>query len=353
MEKTTLIAVAALLAGCATVQPDHFVAVNAVLRDGSSVTGEFTTRRFRGTSDYGKPLSFDADMVKSVCFTGLNGKSEVEFASGDKVSMTVYNDSFGIVSRLGYLNIPRDSFLSLAFSRHKLPPSDVENGLVFHCTFDDESEIATPRVGPGGVFRKGEFLKGKNGKALFLPARTSGAKFGIPDGTIGAAGTIEFWGKVDDEGPFSSYGCPRFFQICSPESNAEISQDWNANNGLGGSGLTFRIDGLPVLNASRPTESSSVRRRLPTTPPAGWHHYAIAWDAKGIGPSSEHSAVVYLDGQPVLSSPFNPKWPGPAKLAAGATLFIPTREDRMPDYARHAYAIDDFKIWNRAKTDFK
>ncbi len=359
MEKTYLIALSALLAGCLTVQTPEgktIVAANATLKDGSSVKGEFTTKRIKGSTAFAKSLAIDAEIVKSVNFTGTNGESKVELKNGDKFAMTVANENFKLKSLLGYLSIARANFRALSLSARKIAANGYDEGLVFYCTFDDEAAITSPAVGPSGIFQNGEFKEGKNGQALYLPAHTSGAKFTIPEGMIGPAGTIEFWGKVSDYGRFSDGGCPRFFQVFSMEPRGEISQDWSANNGSGGSGLTFRIDGLPALNASKPMEysnySSSSYRRLQMTPPQGWHHYAIAWDTKGIGPSANCSAAVFMDGQRVLSTPFNPEWQGPVKLSSGATIFFPNREDEMPGYARRAYTIDDFKIWNYAKTEF-
>ena len=361
MEKTYLIALSALLAGCLTAQtPDGetIVAANAKLRDGSAVKGEFTTKRIKGSTAFAKSLALDAEIIKSVNFTGINGESKVELKNGDKFAMTVANERFKIKSLLGDLDIPRESFSTIAISARKIAANGHDDGLVFYCTFDDEAAVTSPAVGPTGIFQNGEFQEGKNGQALYLPAHTSGAKFTLPEGMIGPAGTIEFWAKVSDIGRFSDGGCPRFFQVFSMEPRGEISQDWSANNGCGGSGLTFRIDGLPVLNASQSMEYSDYStsrpsyRRLPMTPPQGWHHYAIVWDTKGIGPSANCSAAVFMDGQRVLSTPFNPEWQGPVKLSSGATLFFPSREDEMPGYARRAYTIDEFKIWNHAKTEF-
>ena len=45
-------------------------------------------------------------------------------------------------------------------------------------------------------------------------------------------------------------------------------------------------------------------------------------------------------------------WATTANVADGSTLLFPCREDEMPGYSRRAFTIDDFKIWNYAKTDF-
>ena len=362
MEKTYLIAMAALLSGCLTAQTsseEYIVSAKGTLKDGSAVKGEFCTKRIVGSTAFMEKLKLDPAIVKSLAFAGTNGESKVELKNGDKFAMTVANKDFEIKSLLGDLSIPRANFRALSLSARKVGAGGYDDGLVFYCTFDDEASVTSPAVGPSGIFQNGEFQEGKNGQALYLPAYTSGAKFTIPEGMIGPAGTIEFWGKISDNGPFSSGGCPRFFQVFSMDPRGEISQDWSANNGSGGSGLTFRIDGLPVLNASRSMEYSdytistmSRDRRLTMTPPLGWHHYAIVWDAKGVGTSANCSAAVFLDGQRVLSTPFNPEWQGPVKLSSGATLFFPNREDEMPGYARRTYTIDEFKIWNYAKTEF-
>ena len=359
MKKSYLIAIAALLASSLSAQnteKDYTVSANATLKDGSTVKGEFATQSINGSTSFMEVLKLDPAIVKSLTFAGTNGESKVELANGDKFAMTVANESFAIKSLLGKLNIPRDNFRTLSLSTRKVATNGNDDGLVFYCAFDDEAAIKSPAVGPIGIFQKGEFCDGKNGQALYLPAYTSCAKFTLPGEMIGPAGTIEFWAKVNEFGPLTDGGCPRFFEILALDSRGEISHDWNANNGSGGSGLTFRVDGLPAMASSYSLEySSCIRsnyRRPPMTPPHGWHHYALVWDTNGIGDSAKSSAVVFIDGQQVLVTPFRPGWQGPKNLNNGATLFFPSREDEMPDYARRAYAIDEFKIWNYAKTSF-
>ena len=87
-------------------------------------------------------------------------------------------------------------------------------------------------------------------------------------------------------------------------------------------------------------------------PDAEWHHYALVWDVNGVEIPGKPSAAVYLDGKLLLSTPFVPTWKGPVNVADGSTLLFPCREDEMPGYSRRAFTIDDFKIWNYAKTDF-
>ena len=59
-----------------------------------------------------------------------------------------------------------------------------------------------------------------------------------------------------------------------------------------------------------------------------------------------------LDGKRILTVPFTPEWKGPTNLDGKSTLFFPNREDEMPYYTKDDCFIDEFKIWNYAKTDF-
>ena len=336
------------------VADDAVVSANATLKDGSTVKGELTTKRITGSTIFMEKLELDPALVKTVAFANTNGESKVELNNGDKFAMTVADEAFAIKSLLGELNIPRSNFRSIALSERKVSLGGNDEGLIFHCTFDNEAAITTPAVGPKGIFQGGEFTPGKNGDALFVPAFTSGAKFDLPSGVIGTAGTIEFWGKANELGPLTEGGCPRFFEILKI-GKGEISQDWNSNNGGGGYGLTFRMDGLPWMATSSFEYSSAIRssyRRPPMRPDAEWHHYALVWDVNGVDIPCKPSAAVYLDGRLILSTPFVSSWKGPANVADGSTLLFPCREDEMPGYGRRAFTIDDFKIWNYAKTNF-
>ena len=329
------------------------VTANATLKDGSTVKGEFLTQKITGSTVFANQLALDPAIIKSLTITGTNGEAKVSLVNGDAFAMTVANDTFAIKSLLGDLKIPRANFRALSLSVCR-GGNAAEGGLVFYCTFDDKTSITTPAVGPKGIFQGGEFTPGKNGNALFVPAFTSGAKFDLPSGVIGTAGTIEFWGKANELGSLTEGGCPRFFEILKI-GKGEISQDWNSNNGGGGYGLTFRMDGLPWMATSSFEYSSAMRssyRRPPMRPDAEWHHYALVWDVDGVDIPGKSSAAVYLDGKLILSTPFVPTWKGPVNVADGSTLLFPCREDEMPGYSRRAFTIDDFKIWNYAKTDF-
>ena len=329
------------------------VSETASLRDGSTLRGEFRTDAIKGATVFSKNLSLAPSIVRSINFTGTNGESKVELVNGDRFAMTVANDSFAVHSMLGDLKIPLASFRSISLaSRSDTAQVGSSGGLVYHCTFNSREEVSKPKVGPRGFFMAGEFTKGVDGSALHVPPYTSAARFELKPGTVGRKGTIEFWGKIDEGmARLTTGGCPRFFEIICYEPRDEISQDWNSNNGTGGAGLTFRIGGLPVMASSsfgRAPGYDFINSDL-----YGWHHYALAWDVDGVvvrdGVTAK--AVVFVDGNPVMSIS-QPNWDGPPLANHRSFLVFPNREDEMPSYARVGYAIDEFKIWDYAKTSF-
>lgn len=331
------------------------ISVSASFKDGSTVKGDFLTKKITGVTLFEKNLALAPSLVRSINFTGTNGESKVELFNGDRFAMTIANDSFALRSMLGNLKIPRANFRSIALAKHSgkgaKPGACCTAGLVYYCAFDSQEEVAKPRVGPRGTFLCGSFHKGVEGLALHVPPYTSAARFELQPGIIGRRGTIEFWGKIDEGmARLSTGGCPRFFEIICYEPRDEISQDWNSNNGSGGAGLTFRIGGLPVMASSsygRFLSYDFIKDDL-----YGWHHYALVWDADGItlNNGGTATAAVFVDGKSVMTTSVA-NWNGPPLANHRSFLVFPSREDEMPAYGRVGYAIDEFKIWNYAKTD--
>lgn len=330
------------------------ISVTASLKDGSTVKGDFLTKKVVGAALFEKALALAPSIVRSVNFTGTNGEAKVELVNSDRFAMKVTNESFAVRSMLGDLKIPRANFRSIAFTSHSpVAKGGSAGGVVYHCTFNSREDVTTPKGGPSGVFIAGEFTKGVDGLALHVPPFTSAARVELPPRTIGRKGAIEFWGKIDEGmARLTTGGCPRFFEIICYEPRDEISQDWNSNNGSGGAGLTFRIGGLPVMASSscgRFLNYDLIKDNL-----YGWHHYALVWDADGVtvGNGVAATAAVFIDGKPVMTTSML-NWDGPPLANYRSFLVFPSREDEMPHYARVGYTIDEFKIWDYAKTDFQ
>ena len=161
------------------------VTANATLKDGSTVKGEFLTQKITGSTVFANQLALDPTIIKSLTFTGTNGEAKVELINGDKFAMSVATESFAIKSLLGELNILRANFRTFSLSTRKVAANGHDNGLIFHCTFDDETSLVSPTVGPSVKLELGQIKNdGKNGGALFVQPGVAGAEITLPEGTL-------------------------------------------------------------------------------------------------------------------------------------------------------------------------
>lgn len=354
--KKILILSTVLSALCGFADDARFaVTATATTRDGSIIKGPLQTEALTGSTLFCEKLTLTPEQLASLTFTQTNGTARAKLSNGDVFTYQLANADIVIDSSLGRLKVPCNSLRSLTFAKRRVTNGGSE--LVFSCDFETEAEI------PG--FKGGTIVGGKTGNALHVPPRTSAAKVDLPAGTIGSEGTIEFWGKIDADAYMEDGGCPRFFEIIDMVSKREISQDWNINNGSSGRGLTFRMDGLPPMVSSnyRKYNYESILGN-----PSGWHHYALVWKTDGLDITApvertfsliraerennqKPKAAVFVDGRCQMAS-FSKDWEGSKLLETSSTLFFPSREDEMPDYARVGYTIDNFKIWSCAKTEF-
>ena len=79
------------------------VTVTASLRDGSTIRGDFLTKKITGETFFEKNLVLAPFLVRSINFSGTNGESKVELSNGDHFAMTVLNDVFAVRS-VSYLH---------------------------------------------------------------------------------------------------------------------------------------------------------------------------------------------------------------------------------------------------------
>ena len=349
MEKSYLIAISALLA-CSliarTVDKDYTVSANATLRDGSTVKGEFATLGITGSTAFMEKLSLDPTIVKSLTFAGTNGESKVELANGDKFAMTVANESFAIKSILGELSIPRTSFRSIGLSKCKVSAGDCKEGLIFHCTFDDESAVSTPVVGPSMKLELGQIKahEGKNGGALFVNPGISGAVVVLPKGTLASEGCIEFWANMaSGKTEFSTGGDPNYFTVHTNDGNLGGTLGFASNDGVGNSGICGYFFGIRAYSNSGYTHMMPYSDVFRGEDYNGWHHYAFTWTLTSLS--------LYIDGKRVAhtTGQLNAEW-----LAKGdITLAIPLHRTLGRSFSnKSAFFMDELKIWNYAKTNF-
>lgn len=336
--------------------PATTIAASATLKDGSSVKGEFTTERILGSTIFAKDLNLNPAIVKSLTFAGTNGESKVELANGDKFAMTVANESFAIKSLLGELAIPRTSFRSIALTRRKISAGG-DDGLVFHCTFDDITAIASPAVGPKGTYLRGSFTEGKHGGALQTTVYAQNATFELPPNFFSTSGCIEFWAKILKTSPYiGNGGDPRLFTITQKNTNNTIcTLDIVSNNGGGNSGFsTWTILGN-MANLSG-CKTLRYEELFPGSDYRDWHHYAIIWDKDGIAdlPGNPKMALL-VDGRLIPDIQGHARSTENAISVISSPMLLSFTHDPAldPEYStKSPFLIDEFKIWSYPKTDF-
>ncbi len=348
MKKSYLIAVATLLAGYVTAQPEkgYTISANAVLKDGSSVKGEFCTERISGTTAFTETLKLDPAIVKSLTFAGTNGESKVELVNGDKFAMTVANESFAIKSLLGDLNVPRTNFRSIGLSARKISAGGCNEGLIFHCTFDDEAAVATPSVVPSMKLELGQIKthEGKNGGALFVNPGISGAVVVLPKGTLASDGCIEFWANMaSGKTEFSTGGDPNYFAIYTADGNPGGAFGFASNDGVGNSGLCGFFFGMRAYSNLGYTHMMPYSDVFKGEDYNGWHHYAFTW--------TQTSLSFYIDGKRVAHT--TGQLTTELLATDDITLAIPLHRTLGRSFNnKSAFLMDELKIWNFAKTNF-
>ena len=347
MKKSYLIAISALLAGsliAQTVDKDYTVSANATLKDGSTVKGEFATQGITGSTAFMEKLSLDPAIVKSLTFAGTNGESKVELANGDKFAMTVANESFAIKSLLGDLNIPRNNFRALSLYARKVSAIGNDEGLIFHCTFDSETAIITPAVGPKGTICSREFTEGKINNALRVPVGCSAGIFTLPPETFGKEGCIEFWAKIEPRRDVYRDCDPRMIFIKSP--SGWFTVEYSSNNGGGRGGFCIRCFNFEYIKGGPFGGGYKYSDVIPDV--TAWHHYAFSW--------TEDALTIYIDGVAL---------PGAFKtgngrideeqLKSGPSIMGLPNDNTNPynTEPNTPFIIDELKIWNFAKSEFQ
>lgn len=347
MKLSNICTVALAVAALTSFAAEPVITADARLKDGSTVKGEFVTKSIEGSTLFAPKLALDPATVKSLTFTGTNGEAKVELSNSDRFAIKVANDKFALKSLLGDLAIPRANFRSIAFSKRSGTSVTSADGLIFHCTFDDIKALESPEVGPAVKLQLGNIVskKGKNKGALFVNPGVAGAEVSFPKGYFGPEGCIEFWANMaSGKTEFSTGGDPRFF-ILETFSGGEFGHlEFASNNGCGNSGFGGVFCGIRTQSnygASYLMPYSAVFKGEDYN---GWHHYALVW--------TKTSLAVYIDGKCVAS---NHGRINDAILANNEIIMsIPLNRTRGKSFNnKSAFYMDDLKIWNYAKTDFK
>ena len=357
MKRSIIAAIACVCALATLGDAGPTVNVTATLKDGSLVKGDFLSKSITGATLFEKNLVLAPFLVKSVTFTSTNGEAKVELSNGDRFAMKVTNDALAVRSILGDLNIPCTNFCTISLaSRPATAKGGASNGLIFHCTFDDAASITSPAVGPAGTFMTGTFEEGKFGKALLAKPYKCHASFNIPAGFLNDAGCIEFWAKIVKPYPqIGDRGDPRFFAFTFADTHTPACKiDLVSNDGGGNSGFATCswFAGIASIRGMHGLHYGDL-----FTPQSwmDWHHFALVWNKDGISDIQDNPSVALIvDGKQIPNTIFNPC---PVELlrmpskTAYVLSFTYDPASSSGNNTKSPFLIDDFKIWDYAKTD--
>ena len=343
MKRVAVAAVAFVGVFCAVFADDVSLSANATLKDGSVVKGEFLTKAINGSTLFSKTLALDSRNVRSLAFSNTNGEAKVELANGDKFAIKVTDPTLTIKSLLGDLKIPRENFRSITLSKKKKGNSASSDGLVFHCTFDDEGSITSPAKGPQGVVLSRDFVEGRFGKAIRVSKGGSAGFFSLPPETFGSEGCIEFWAKIDPSRDYFGDCDPRMIFIKNPAGWFTV--EYSSNNGAGRGGFCVRCFGVNYIKGG----SCGMSRRYSDfiSDIYGWHHYAFSW--------SKDTLTVYIDGKK-LEGMFRyegEKIDGECLRKLPSVMVLPNSKINPYNTEPNSpFVMDELKIWDYAKEDF-
>ncbi len=344
--KHLLAAIALSTTFAALAQDATIIAANATLKDNSTLKGELTTKQITGSTLFLEKLELDPALIKSITFKGTNGESKVELANGDKFAMTVANENFAIKSMLGELAIPRENFRSIALAARRASTGGGEDGLIFHCTFDDAAALSSPAVGPAVKLELGKIREqgGRQGGALFVNPGIAGAEILFPAGAIGPEGCFEFWANMaSGKTEFSTGGDPRFLMFYDTELNERGAFDFACNDGQGNSGICGTFFGIHTYSKSGYTHMMPYSDIFKGDDYNGWHHYALVWTPSRL--------TIFIDGKEICHADGHLQTELLAQSAV--TVSIPLNRIRGRSFNnKSAFYMDDLKIWNFAKTEF-
>ncbi len=354
--KTSLFATLATLA-LSSALAEGDIAVAVTLRDSSVIKGTVAeTTVFEGAVAFTDNVKLPVAMIREMTADGTNGVQIATLANGDKFHFTPKTKALSVATVLGDLSISLSNIRRVAFSA---TPGSSADGLIYYCNFDSPEAILKPVVGPAGKFLSGRFVDGKVGSALAVAPYTCAAHTAIPAGFFGPKGCIEFWGKIDADmesyGRFGGAGCPVFFHCQPPNDIWKLTVMWNANNGVGCSGLCGSVQHYPAASDAHTGETFFRHLGGKVN---NWHHYALVWNTQGIPSLGVQDGItvkvaVFLNGAPISTQTnvHNPVWGLSCFDTTPTTLGFPMPPGQE-SFNKLPYSIDEFKIWNYDKVEF-
>lgn len=321
-------------------------AIRAVLEleDGSRVVGmpSATTLKIQGSF---AEMEIPLRSIRRVQFKADRKTLNLDLVNGDKVSGVRRADSLEMSTLVGDIQIPLEQARAMRILGGRGHAG--AEGLVLWNRLGSEAEIEASEVGPAGVCTGGEFVEGKFGGAIKVgPSRDGVASF--PKEVIRpSAGCIELWVKLVGVAGAVASGESFNFVLLS-DGNQDFAIHMNTNDGTGNGGLcgwAGRFGSAGTGGFGRwPYDAI-----LGAGQAAGWHHYALVWDEKGLpGVGDEkHHIAVYLDGK-LNSRRWGPDHGAAAPLTGGSLSIMVNQ-----NLKQGSVVLDNLKVWDHAKTDFE
>lgn len=315
------------------------VCAAVTLVDGSVLRGECVAEGLRLSTLFSDELLLPVNLVSQLELDNDKEVAKVRLVNEDSLTVKIKDESFQVASLLGDLQIPFRKMSKVIFTGGK---SASEDGLLYYSTFDSEASVLSPIVGPKGVLGNATFVPGKVGNAARIPRCGNAGFVTLPKGFFGKEGCVEFWAKIDEDKERFLDCDPRLLLVKYP-SGSEVMVEYSANNGAGMGGLNVRLPGLGAVS-SRRLGGHSYREILGNAI-NDWHHYAVSWTQKEL--------VVYIDGMPF---PMAHHWgagidPRVVEMEE-CCMGLPNIPGADGTYPRAAYLLDEFKIWNHARSTF-
>lgn len=220
--------------------------------------------------------------------------------------------------------------------------------LVFHETFDDRKALLHPTLGPDGTLvGTPTFVQGSVGRAYYVTPDRSGA-LSYPGSVVpDDRGTIECQVLLDKPPQVIPWHASPYFFLAPVGDYTQYTVGMNGNDGWGGGGLVaWAGHGNTATGCF--AGSYTYDDVLGGANQAGsWHRFTLAWDKNGI-PGANNTMQLYLDGKPVGSPSFCGEEHHPDRFGRPTELLVGFIQD---NFAGSAFAIDELKIWNYARSE--
>ena len=166
----------------------------------------------------------------------------------------------------------------------------------------------------------------------------------LPKGTLTPEGCIEFWANMaSGKTEFSTGGDPNYFTIYTTNGAIGGALGFACNDGVGNSGICGFFFGLRAYSNTGYTHMMPYSDVFKGEDYNGWHHYAFTW--------TQTSLTLYIDGKRVAHS--IGQLDAEMLSKGDLTLAIPLHRTMGRSFNnKSAFLMDEFKIWNYAKTTF-